>query len=112
MKKFIATFMTIAIMAIMLPVAADAQSTSRRYYNGKTYKASKYNRNKSTYEKKRNLINIGVGTAAGSIIGALIGGKKGALIGAGVGAGSAAVYSYGINPKDKKKKNRRYYRRP
>lgn len=111
MKKFIATFMTIAMMAIMLPLAANAQSTSRRYYNGKTYKASKYNQKKSTYEKKRNLINISVGTAAGTILGAILGGKKGALIGAGVGAGSAAVYSYGINPKDKKKK-RRYYRRP
>ena len=112
MKKFIATFMTIAMMAVLMPLAANAQSTSRRYYNGKTYKTHKFNKKKSTYDKHRNLINIGVGTAAGTIIGALLGGKKGALIGAGVGAGSAAVYSYGINPKDKKKKNRRIFRRP
>ncbi|MEZ5346907.1 MAG: hypothetical protein R2681_15275 [Pyrinomonadaceae bacterium] len=111
MKKFITTFMTIALMAVMVPLAANAQTTSRRYYNGKTYKTYKQNQKKSTYDKHRNLINIGVGTAAGTILGALIGGKKGALIGAGVGAGSAAVYSYGINPKDKKKK-RKYYRRP
>lgn len=96
-------------MAIMVPLAANAQ-TSSRYNRNKSYKSYKH-KEKSTYEKHRNAINIGVGTGAGALIGALLGGKKGALIGAGVGAGSSAIYSYGINPKDKKKK-RRYNRRP
>ncbi len=96
------------MMAIMVPLVANAQ-TSNRYNRNKTYKSRTYKK-PSTYQKHRNVINIGVGTGAGALIGALLGGKKGALIGAGVGAGSSAIYSYGINPK--KKKTRRYYRRP
>ncbi len=108
MKKFITTFMTIALLAVMVPLAANAQ-TGRQYYSGNTYKTSKYRKKRSTYKKHRNLINIGVGTGAGAILGALIGGKKGALIGAGIGAGGSALYTYKINPK---KKRYRYYRRP
>jgi hypothetical protein len=96
MKKFLATFLMMAIMAIALPLAANAQ-TSRRYQRNEP----------NVYEKHRNVINIGIGTGAGALIGALIGGKKGALIGAAVGAGGSALYTYKINPKDKKK---RYYR--
>lgn len=93
MKKFLATFLMMAMMAIALPLAANAQ-TSRRYY-----------KKPSVYQKHRNVINIGIGTAAGAILGGLIGGKKGALIGAAAGAGGSALYTYKINPKTK-----RYYR--
>lgn len=96
MKKFLATFLMMAVMAVALPLATNAQ-TSRRYRT--TYKKP------SVYQKHRNLINIGIGTAAGAILGGLIGGKKGALIGTAAGAGGAALYSYKINPKTK-----RYYR--
>jgi hypothetical protein len=96
MKKFIATFLMMAVMAIALPLAANAQTTRRSY------------KKPSVYKKHRNVINIGIGTGAGALIGALIGGKKGALIGAAAGAGGSALYTYKINPKDKKKK--RYYR--
>ena len=92
MKKFIATFVMMALMAIAIPFAtattADAQT-----------------RRPNFYKRHRNLINIGIGTAAGAILGGLIGGKKGALIGAGAGAGGAALYTYKLNPK-----TRRYYR--
>jgi O-antigen/teichoic acid export membrane protein len=98
MKKFISTFLMMAVMAIALPLAANAQ-TSRRY--------SRNYEKPGVYEKHRNVINIGIGTGAGALLGALIGGKKGALIGAAVGAGGSALYTYKINPKDKKK---RYYR--
>lgn len=98
MKKFIATFLMMAVMAIVLPLATNAQTT-RRYRSN--YKKP------SVYQKHRNLINIGIGTGAGALLGALIGGKKGALIGTAVGAGGSALYTYKINPKDK----RRYYRR-
>lgn len=99
MKKFLATFLTIAMMAIMLPMTVDAQK--------------RYNRTnkQSTYQKHRNLINIGVGTGVGALVGALAGGKKGAAIGAAVGGGGAAVYSYGINPKNKRNNTRRTNRR-
>lgn len=110
MKKFLATFLTIAMMAIMVPIAVDAQTRSSKRYN-RDYNSRQY-KEKSTYQKHRNLINIGAGAGVGALIGAIAGGKKGALIGAAVGGGGAAVYSYGINPKDKKKNTRRNYRRP
>jgi outer membrane lipoprotein SlyB len=103
MKKFLATFLTIAMMAIMLPIAVDAQTRNSNRYNSRT-------KQQSTYQKHRNLINIGVGTGVGALVGAIAGGKKGAAVGAVVGGGSAAVYSYGINPKKKntRRTNRRY----
>jgi outer membrane lipoprotein SlyB len=103
MKKFLATFITIALMAVMMPLMANAQT--KRYYKNRTYKAQTYQR-PSVYKRHRNLINVGVGTGVGALIGAIAGGKKGAAIGALVGGGGAAVYSYGIKPK-----KRTYYRR-
>ncbi len=94
MKKFIATFLTIAMMAIMIPLTASTANAQRRYY-----------KKPSVYQKHRNLINIGIGTGAGALLGALIGGKKGALIGGAIGAGGSALYTYKLNPKTKK-----YYR--
>ncbi len=56
---------------------------------------------RSFYRRHRNLVNIGIATGAGAAIGAIFDGKRGALIGAGVGAGAGAIYTYGINPKDR-----------
>ena len=99
--------MMFAMVAVMIPFLADsADAQSRRYrtnYNSSNYKKQ------STYDKHRNLINIGIGTGAGALIGALAGGKKGALVGAAVGAGGSALYTYVFNPKTKKYE--RVYRR-
>ena len=92
MKKFITTFVMMAVMAVMVPMFAGTASAQ-------TY------RKPSVYKRHRNLINIGIGTGAGALLGALIGGKKGAVIGAAAGAGGSALYSYKIKPK-----TRRYYR--
>jgi hypothetical protein len=95
MKKFISTFLLMAMMAVIIPFAAtNANAQTRRSY-----------KKPNVYQRHRNLFNIGIGTAAGAIIGGLVGGKKGALIGAGVGAGGSALYTYKLNPK-----TRRYYR--
>jgi len=103
MKKFLVTFLTIAIMAVMMPLMANAQT--RRYARNRTSSSQTYQR-PSVYRRHRNLINIGIGTGAGALLGALIGGKKGALIGAATGAGGSALYTYKIKPK-----KRTYYRR-
>lgn len=95
MKKFIATFVMMAMMAIAIPFATATTANAQ---------TSRYKK-PSVYKKHRNLINIGIGTGAGALLGALIGGKKGALIGAAAGAGGSALYTYKINPKTK-----RYYR--
>ncbi len=91
MKKFIAALMMMAMMAVVIPFAAttaNAQTTRPNFY-----------------KRHRNVINIGIGTAAGALLGGLIGGKKGALLGTAIGAGSSALYTYKLNPKTK-----RYYR--
>ena len=85
MKKFIATFMMMAMMAVMLPLTANAQQIYKR---------------PNIYKRHRNLINIGIGTGAGALLGGLIGGKKGALLGTAIGAGGSALYTYKINPKN------------
>ena len=95
MRKYIATFIMMAMMAVMIPLAATTANAQYR-------RVKKQN----VYDKHRNLINIGIGTGAGALIGAIVGGKKGALIGTAVGAGGSALYTYKINPKKK-----RYYRR-
>lgn len=94
MKKFIAAFIMMAVMAVVIPFTATTANAQRRSY-----------KKPNVYQRHRNLINIGIGTGAGALLGALIGGKKGALIGAGIGAGGSALYTYKLNPKTKK-----YYR--
>jgi len=104
MKKYIASFVMMALMAVAIPFAtattADAQtrfSRTSRYTT--TYRRPNF------YQRHRNVINVGIGTAAGALLGGLIGGRKGALIGTLAGAGGAALYTYKLNPK-----TRRYYR--
>jgi osmotically inducible lipoprotein OsmB len=93
MKKILATFLMIAMMSVFIPLtAATANAQTSRYYKPR-----------STYQKHKKLIDIGVGAGVGAIIGALIGGKKGALIGTAAGAGGGALYTYVINPKTRKR---------
>ena len=92
MKKFIVSILMMAVMAVMIPLTANAQT---RY---STYKKP------NIYDRHRNVFNVGIGTAAGAILGGIIGGKKGAAIGALGGAGGGALYTYKIRPK------RGYYR--
>ncbi len=91
MKKLFATLMMMAMLAIAIPTAVSAQT----YY---PYKRP------NIYQRHRNIINVGIGTAAGAILGGIFGGKKGAAIGALGGAGGGALYTYKIRPK------RTYYR--
>lgn len=98
MKKFITTLMMMAMLAVMLPLAANAQTRYSRNYRTRTYTTQTYNR-PNFYERHRNLINVGIGTGAGALLGALIGGGKGAAIGTAIGAGGSALYTYKIKPK-------------
>jgi hypothetical protein len=105
MKKFIVTFMMMALMAVMIPLTAStANAQTRRYYrSGRVYTTTV--RKPSFYRRHRNLINIGLGTGAGALLGGLIGGRRGAGIGALAGGAGSALYTYKIKPK------KRYYRR-
>ncbi len=128
MKKIISTFVMMTLMAIVLPLSADAQTyatkrvykngryrtvrvykpqtyTTRRVYRNGRYRTVRVYKKPSFYRRHRNASNIAIGTGAGAIIGAIAGGKKGALIGSAVGAGGSSVYTYKVKPK-----KRRYYR--
>jgi hypothetical protein len=104
MKKFITTFVMMALMAVAVPMLATSADAQTRYRTRRTVATRTYEK-PSFYTRHRNLINIGIGTAAGALLGGLIGGKKGALIGTAAGAGGSALYTYKLNPKTK-----RYYR--
>ena len=90
--------MMFALMAVAIPMFATSASAQ-------TYERPSF------YKRHRNLINIGIGGAAGALIGGLIGGKKGALIGTAAGAGGAALYTYKLNPKTRRYERVRVYRR-
>ena len=109
MKKIFATLMMIAMMAVIIPFTASTANAQTRYYRDRNYNSRSYNR-PNVYQRHRNVINIAAGTGAGALLGALIGGKKGALIGTAIGAGGSALYTYKINPKDRRYRyyNRRY----
>lgn len=94
MRKYIATFLMMALMAIAIPFATATEANAQTRY-----------KKPNIYQRHRNLFNVGIGTAAGAIVGGLIGGKKGAAWGALAGAGGGAAYTYKINPK-----RTRYYR--
>ena len=102
MKKIITTFMMFAMMAVAIPMLSGTASAQSQCYEDRYGRVVCNNDNRNVYDKHRNLINIGIGTAAGAILGGLIGGKKGALIGSAAGAGGAALYSYKLNPKTKR----------
>ena len=101
--------MMMALMAVSIPLlatSADAQTyRTRRTYSTTTYEKPSF------YKRHHNLINIGIGTAAGALLGGLIGGKKGALIGTAAGAGGAALYTYKLNPKTRRYERVRVYNR-
>ena len=115
MRKFIASLIMMSMMAIALPVAADAQrcytrkrsNVSRNYrsrYVNRSYQTRGYTYQRpSFYRRHRNVINMGIATGGGALLGGLIGGRRGAGLGALIGLGSGALYTYKLN-----KKKRRY----
>lgn len=126
MKKFIASFIMMSLMALALPLSADAQrrcytrkrtnvsrnysrNVSRNYrtrssYVNRSYETRGYTYQRpSFYRRHRNLINMGIATGGGALLGGLLGGRKGAGLGALIGLGSGALYTYKLN-----KKRRRY----
>lgn len=94
MKKITAIFLVMILMAVMLPLAANAQTyTYRRVYRNGHYQTVRVYKKRSFYKRHRKVVNTAIGTGAGLVIGGLIGGKKGAGIGALAGAGGATLYN-------------------
>lgn len=131
MKKFLIATIILFVFTVTLPLIANAQSCNIRkksYKNNRSNYSNAYyqqNRNQRRpvyyqqnrnyqrpgfWQRNRNLRNVLIGTGGGAVVGGLIGGnRKGLAIGALAGAGSGALYTYVINPKNKKRQ--RVYRR-
>ncbi len=60
-----------------------------------------YYDNRSTWERSRDKISVGIGAGAGAAAGAILGGKRGAVMGAITGGGAAAVYTYVLRNRDR-----------
>ena len=108
MKKFLITFMMMALVVglvpLMLPVTAQAQQKiyAKRVVDRRGRVRYVRTAKPSFYRRHRNRVNMAIVTGAGAIIGGLIGGKRGALIVAAAGLGGSALYTYKIRPKKKK----------
>ena len=90
----------------------DSRSYDSRSYNPRSYDSRSYSsqssydnsrayydygtqyRGASVWDRHRDKLTVGAGTAGGAILGGLIGGRRGAVIGALAGAGGSALYTY------------------
>ena len=114
MKKFLIGLVVLFVLAVALPIAANAQqcnlrqrNVSRSYYNNDGYYRQNRNYGQqrrgnrvANFFRNRNVSNIGLSTGGGAIIGGLLGGnRKGIAKGAIVGAGAGALYTYILRPK-------------
>ncbi len=100
LKKYVSTFVMLAMMAVMMPLAASTASGQTRYYGNRTTRNQVTYKRPNVYQRHRKAFNLGIGTGAGAIIGGLIGGGKGAAIGALAGLGGGAIVTAKQKPKN------------
>lgn len=112
MKRFFAVLLVTAMLAIVAPIATQAQCGNYRHRHGNTVHSHRaclgdgHKHGRSFWAKHRDKLTTAGGAVGGAVIGGVVGGKKGAAIGAIVGGGGAAVYTYGI--RKRRRSARRY----
>lgn len=80
------------------------RSEAYRYRDGRRYRDRDYwDRDRSFWDRHRDKLTTAAGAGGGAVIGGLVGGKKGAIIGAIAGAGGAALYTYKLRDKDRRR---------
>jgi hypothetical protein len=79
----------------------DDSRYRNRVNNGRRYR---WDRNRSFWDRHRDKLTTGIGAGAGALIGGAAGGKKGAIIGALLGGGGAALYTYKLRDRDKRRR--------
>jgi hypothetical protein len=100
LKKYFTSFLMVALLAVMVPLAAtSADAQTRRYYNSRTRTYTTYKR-PNVYRRHRKAFNIGIGTGLGMLVGGMLGGKKGLVIGGLAGAGGGALFTHKQRPKN------------
>jgi hypothetical protein len=116
-KGLVAIFCLLILTFTSLPVSA--QTRYRRYDTVRRYEqrsgdwryrdGRRWNHDRSFWDEHRDKLTTGIGAGAGAAVGAAVGGKKGAILGAIIGGGGAAIYTYGIRDKDKRRYSSRRY---
>jgi len=120
MKKGLLTIFCLLVLTLTsIPAGAQTRyrrfDGSRRYeqrlddyrYRSRVYSGRsdrRWDRDRSFWDRHRDKITTGVGAGAGAVVGAAVGGKKGALLGAIIGGGGAAVYTYGVRDKERRRR--------
>ena len=98
MKKAFAIMMCLVVLTFAA-VPAGAQTRRVRRQQARAAQQTRYDGDRSVWDKHRDKITTAGGAVGGAILGGLIGGKKGAVIGAIAGGGGAAVYTYKVRDK-------------
>ena len=72
-----------------------------RTYSGRRYR---WDQDRSFWDRHRDKLTTGIGAGAGAAVGGMVGGKKGALVGALLGGGGAALYTYKLRDKERRRR--------
>ena len=116
-KGLVSIFCLLVLTLTSLPVGAQTRyrryDSSRRYeqrydsyrYQDRVYsgRRNRWNRDRSFWDRHRDKLTTGIGAGAGAVIGGATGGKKGAVIGALLGAGGAALYTYKLRDRNRRR---------
>ena len=113
-KGLVAIFCLLVLTLSSLPVSAQTRyrrfDSSRRYEQRVNQNRSyserrwdRWDRDRSFWDRHRDKLTTGIGAGAGAVVGGVAGGKKGAAIGALLGAGGAALYTYKLRDKDRRR---------
>lgn len=115
-KGLVSIFCLLVLMFTAIPAGAQTRyrrlDSSRRYeqradewrYRNRNYSGRRWDRDRSVWDRHRDKITTGIGAGAGAVIGGATGGKKGAVIGALLGAGGAALYTYKLRDRERRRR--------
>lgn len=118
MKKGIVSIICLLVLTFTA-IPAGAQTRYRKFdnsryeqriddgrYRNRTYSGRRYrwDRDRSFWDRHRDKLTTGIGAGAGAAIGGATGGKKGAVIGALLGAGGAALYTYKLRDRERRRR--------
>lgn len=117
-KGLVSIFVLLVLTFTAIPAGAQTRyrrfDGSRRYqqrlddsrYRDRVYSGRRYrwDRDRSFWDRHRDKLTTGIGAGAGAAIGGAAGGKKGAIIGALLGAGGAALYTYKLRDRERRRR--------
>ena len=118
MKKGLVSIFCLLVLTITA-LPAGAQTRYRRYdgsryeqrvrdyrYGDRVYSGERYrrwDRDRSFWDRHRDKLTTGIGVGAGAVLGSAVRGRKGAVIGALLGGGGAALYTYKLRDRNRRR---------